>query len=122
MRIDDRKVDLAIGALLRAGLLLAVAVTLAGGIAYLAAHGASAPHYRAFTGAPADLRGVAGIFGGALHGRSLSVMQLGLLLLIATPVARVAFSAAAFALERDWLYVALTLAVLAVLVAGLLGA
>jgi uncharacterized membrane protein len=44
-----------------------------------------------------------------------------LLLLILTPVARVAFSVAAFALERDWTYVAITLIVLAVLIYSLAG-
>jgi uncharacterized membrane protein len=46
-------------------------------------------------------------------------MQLGLLILIATPLARVAFSVAAFATEHDWTYVAVTLIVLAVLLYGL---
>jgi uncharacterized membrane protein len=47
-------------------------------------------------------------------------MQLGLLLLIATPIARVAFSIFAFALERDWLYVGLTTVVFAVLLFSIL--
>jgi uncharacterized membrane protein len=46
-------------------------------------------------------------------------VQLGVLLLIATPVARVAFSALAFARQRDYTYVALTLFVLAVLLCSL---
>jgi uncharacterized membrane protein len=48
-------------------------------------------------------------------------MQLGLLLLIATPVARVAFSVFAFALQRDRLYVVVTLAVLGVLAFSMTG-
>ncbi len=121
MQVDDRKLDIAIGTLLRAGVVLAVVVVLAGGIGYLSNHGTSVPNYRAFTGAPADLRSIEGIVGGALHGHSRSIIQLGLLLLIATPIARVAFSAAAFAMERDRLYVFITLVVLAVLVGSLLG-
>jgi uncharacterized membrane protein len=39
-----------------------------------------------------------------------------LLLLIATPVARVLFSVLGFGLERDWMYVVITLLVLALLV------
>lgn len=50
----------------------------------------------------------------------LAITQLGLLVLIATPVVRVAFSVVGFALERDRLYVAITLAVLAVLLASML--
>jgi uncharacterized membrane protein len=44
---------------------------------------------------------------------------LGLLLLIATPVARVAFSVIGFALEKDWMYVVITLIVLALLIYSL---
>ncbi len=49
------------------------------------------------------------------------IIQLGLLLLVATPVARVIFSVAAFALQQDWIYVVITLIVLAVLGFSLLG-
>jgi uncharacterized membrane protein len=49
------------------------------------------------------------------------LIQLGLLLLIATPVARVAFSVAAFAMQRDRLYVVVALIVLAVLMYSLTG-
>jgi uncharacterized membrane protein len=121
MLVNDRKMDIAIGVLLRAGVILAVAVVLGGGIGYLASHGTSIPDYHEFSGAPADMRSIAGIVGGALHGSSRSIIQLGLLLLIATPIARVAFSAAAFAVERDRLYVFITLIVLAVLLGSLLG-
>ena len=50
----------------------------------------------------------------------LAITQLGLLVLIATPVVRVGFSVVGFALERDRLYVAITVAVLAVLLGSLL--
>jgi uncharacterized membrane protein len=50
----------------------------------------------------------------------LAVCQLGLLVLLATPVARVAASVVGFALERDRLYAAITLAVLAILLASIL--
>ena len=48
-------------------------------------------------------------------------MQLGLLLLIATPIARVMFSAVVFAIDRDRMYVGFTLLVLAVLLYSLFG-
>ena len=51
--------------------------------------------------------------------RGRGLIQLGVLLLIATPVARVVFSAWAFARQRDWTYVLVTLFVLAVLLFGL---
>ncbi|MEZ4596075.1 MAG: DUF1634 domain-containing protein [Chloroflexota bacterium] len=50
----------------------------------------------------------------------LAVTQLGLVVLILTPVVRVACSVVGFLLERDWAYVLITMAVLAVLVSSLL--
>lgn len=118
---NDERLERVIGSLLRAGILLSGALVVAGGIIYLARHGSEPPHYRTFAGAPSDLRTISGIVANAvsIHGRG--IIQLGLLFLIATPVARVAFSAIAFALERDWLYVVVTSMVLAVLVFSLAG-
>ena len=115
----DRRVDEIIGNLLRDGVILAAAVVLLGGVLYLAQHASTVPDYRVFRGEPASLRGVPGIVGDAraLDGRGL--IQLGLLVLLATPVARVAFSVLAFALQRDRTYVVVTLIVLAVLLYSL---
>lgn len=109
-----------IGNLLRAGVLLAAAVVLAGGALFLVRHG-SAPHYGIFQGEPADLRTPSGVLADAVALRGRGVIQLGLLILLATPVARVAFSVFAFAMQRDLLYVIVTLVVLAVLVFSLAG-
>jgi uncharacterized membrane protein len=51
--------------------------------------------------------------------KPFAIIQLGALVLIATPVFRVAASAVVFALERDRLYTAITLAVLLLLLASL---
>jgi len=117
----DQRVEGIIGNLLRAGVLLAAVVVLLGGGIYLARHGSEVPHYRVFRGEPTALRTVSGILEDArtFHGRN--IIQLGLLLLIATPVVRVASSVLAFALERDRLYVVVTLVVLAVLLFSLAG-
>ena len=50
--------------------------------------------------------------------RPQAIAQLGLLVLVATPIIRVATSLVAFALERDRLYVLLTTIVLAILLAS----
>jgi uncharacterized membrane protein len=50
------------------------------------------------------------------------LIQLGLLLLIATPVARVAVAIVGFALERDRLYTVISLIVLLILLASLIHA
>ena len=117
----DQYVEELIGNLLRVGVTLAAAVVLFGGSIYLVRHGRAAPQYHIFMGEPTDLRTVSGIVRDALAFRGRGLIQLGLLLLIATPVARVAFSVAAFAIQRDRLYVVVTLIVLAVLMYSLTG-
>ncbi len=52
--------------------------------------------------------------------RPQAIAQLGLLVLLATPIVRVLTSLIAFALERDRLYVVLTAIVLAILLASAL--
>ncbi len=117
----DPRMQAIVGNLLRIGVLVAAAVVLAGGVLYLARHGGEVPDYREFRGQPAYLRSLIGIAGGALALNPRGVVQLGLLLLIATPIARVAFSAVLFAFERDRTYVLITLLVLALLLKSLTG-
>jgi len=117
----DRRVDKIMGVLLRTGVVLSAMFVLAGGIVYLARHQMPVTNYRVFQGEPAELRTAPGILheGLALRGRGL--IQLGLLILIATPIARVAFSVLAFLYQRDWTYVVVTLVVLGLLFYSLLG-
>jgi len=70
---------------------------------------------------PADLRSLGAIVRSALALRSPAIIQLGLVLLIATPVARVAMSLVAFILQRDRVYVVVTSIVLALLIFSLTG-
>ena len=113
--------DQIMAVLLRSGVLLAASLVFIGGIVYLSRHDLPAINYRVFQGEPEELRTVGGIFRetGKFHGRGL--IQLGLLILIATPVARVLFSVLAFSYERDWIYVAITMIVLALLCYSLFG-
>ncbi len=117
----DEQLERVIGDLLRIGVILAATLVLLGGALYLVHYGASVPHYRVFRGEPGDLREVQGIVTEAFSLHSRGIIQLGLLLLIATPLARVVFSVIAFALERDAVYVRVTLMVLAALLFSLLG-
>jgi uncharacterized membrane protein len=119
--MTDERVDRVIGALLRGGVIFSAAVVAAGAVVFVLRHGAEHPDYATFHGMPAELRKPALIVDGVLAGRGRALVQLGLMLLIATPVARVVFSVAAFALERDWVYVAMTVVVLAVLLYSLAG-
>jgi len=116
---QDKRVDEIIGTLLRTGVILAAAVVFTGGIFYLARYGSSPAHYAVFRGEPGELSHVFAILRDAVALHPRGIIQLGILLLIATPVARVIFSVFAFAWERDWTYVVITLIVLALLLYSL---
>lgn len=120
-RWTDYKLEQIIGALLRAGVILSAIVVFAGGVLYLVQHGGEHPDYRTFHEPASELRSVNGTVNEALKWQSDGIMQLGLLLLILTPIARVVFSAVGFAMEGDRLYVGITLLVLAVLIVSLVG-
>ncbi len=122
MQRTEEQVERTIGVMLRVGVLTSATVVLAGGLWHLARHGMTIPDYRTFRGEPQGLRSISGVWGGVLRLEPRSVIQLGLLLLIATPIARVAFSVAAFAVQRDRVYVGLSALVLAVLLWSLSGA
>jgi uncharacterized membrane protein len=112
--------DVIIGNLLRFGVVLSALIVLFGAVIYLLRHGHSPTEYRVFRGEPTDLRSVRGILRDALALRGRGIIQLGLLFLIATPVARVAFSIFGFAEERDRMYVVVASLVLLVLLYSLI--
>jgi uncharacterized membrane protein len=118
---SDRRLEVILGNLLRTGVLLSAAVVLAGACVYLSRHAHEAANYRVFQGEPSEFRTISGVIRSVFNGRGRGLIQLGLLLLIATPIARVAFSIVGFAMERDWMYVGFTVVVLAVLLYSLLG-
>ncbi len=119
----DRRIEVILGNLLRTGVLLSAAVVLLGASIYLSRHAHDPADYRVFRGEPSEYRTIRGVIQSVIvgRGRGQGLIQLGLLLLIATPIARVAFSVVGFAIERDRLYVAFTLIVLAVLLYSFLG-
>jgi uncharacterized membrane protein len=119
--MTDHEMDQRIGALLRVGVIVAVLVTLGGGAWHLAQAGVTQPDLRRFHGEPPELRSVGGVVNGLAAGHAANLIQLGLLLLIATPIARVAFCVYAFAAQKDLTYVMITLIVLAALAVSLTG-
>src|SRR5579872_1433621 len=108
---NDERVEKILGTLLQSGVIVSGAVVLAGGILYLLRYGHLPVHYENFVAERERLDSLAGVGHDALHGDGRAIIQCGLLLLIATPVARVLFSIIGFALEKDRLYVVLTLIV-----------
>ncbi|MGA9505834.1 MAG: DUF1634 domain-containing protein [Terriglobales bacterium] len=118
---DDQRIEVILGDLLRSGVMLSAAIVLWGACIYLSRHAHEPADYRIFRGEPSDFRTIPGVIQSVINGRGRGWIQLGLLLLIATPIARVAFSIVGFALERDRMYVTFTLIVLAILLFSLFG-
>ena len=117
----DERVARWIGSVLRTGVGAAALIILLGAALYLRRHGSETPAYHVFRGEPWQFRTVSGILRAALSFGGRGIIQLGLLLLIATPIARVAFAALGFAMERDGTYVVVSLIVLATLLFSLAG-
>ncbi len=120
-RWTDRDAEAIIAVLLRTGVALSAAVVVLGTVIHLARHGGEPVDFHVFHGEPASRKDLGDILrcAAALEGRC--VQQLGVILLIATPVLRVAFSVLAFVVERDRMYVIFTLIVLGILLYSLFG-
>jgi uncharacterized membrane protein len=117
----DERIEKMIAAILRAGVAAAAVIVLAGGAVFLARHGFERPDYHIFHGLPADHCTVCDILFDAVTLRGRGLIGLGLLVLIATPVARVAASAFAFFRQRDLFYFASSALVLCILLFSLAG-
>jgi uncharacterized membrane protein len=117
----DQKTEELVGQLLRFGVTSAATIVVAGAAIYLVRHGFQPANYRVFKGEPSDLRSWRGIVHEALNARGRGIMQLGLLVLLLTPVARVVFAGFAFAMERDWFYVGVSAFVFLVLLYSMAG-
>jgi uncharacterized membrane protein len=117
----DKRIENILGNLLRAGVVFSAVIVFCGAVVYLARHGRAPADYRVFQGEPSELRNVPGVVRDAVELSGRGIIQLGLLFLIATPVARVIISIWGFAAERDGMYVVFTVIVLAILVFSLVG-
>ena len=121
----EKDADMHIGKLLRRGMLLSCGTTIFGGIVYLFQNSGTAVDYSPVPsgehfGAADNLRTLSGIFEGILQFNGASIIQLGVVILIATPILRIVVSSIAFLIEKDWLYVAITLTVLAVIMLNMM--
>lgn len=124
--VDERvrRAELLIGSLLRGGVVISLTVVVAGVLL-------SFIHHADYVSSPSELQrltrpGAAfphtlrDVGNGLRELRGQSVVMVGLLLLIATPVMRVAVSTLIFIHERDWTFVAITSIVLLLLLTSFL--
>lgn len=116
----DTDMQAVIGWILRIGVFVSMSVVVAGGILYLIRHGHSTPEFGSFHSVPHFISTPEGVFEGVLNGRGQAIIQLGIIILIITPVLRVAFAVVGFALEKDRLYTFISLLVLTIIVVSML--
>ncbi|MES2268225.1 MAG: DUF1634 domain-containing protein [Bacteroidota bacterium] len=115
-KFKDKDMQVVIGWVLRAGVFISMFIVFIGGVLYLMRHGQSTANYHKFVGVPDFIHSPMGIINGIINLRGRAIIQAGIVLLIATPVVRVIFSALGFILEKDYLYTAITFVVLLVIV------
>lgn len=119
-----RQTELAISILLRVGVVISIALIVAGTIITFVHH----PDYLTSSAAFDSVTGTgaafpttpSAIFHGLAHLEGRAIVMIGLYLLILTPVMRVGVSIIAFAHERDRAFVAITAFVFLMLVGSLL--
>lgn len=116
----DADMQAIIGWILRGGVMLSMLIVIVGGALFVWRHGHSIPNYRTFKGVPEFIRGTGGIINGVFNFHGQAIIQAGIVLLIATPIIRVAFSAIGFIIEKDYLYTAITLVVLLIIFSSML--
>jgi uncharacterized membrane protein len=116
---EDRLLEIAMGRMLRVGVILSAFVVLVGGALYLREFHAPMPDYSQFHLNRAPYRSVIAILASLTHLESKSLIDVGILLLIATPVSRVLFGVIGFSMEKDRMYAAVSAIILAILLASL---
>lgn len=117
----DNRLEALIAGVLRTGVIISGSLVVAGAILFLVRHGAEHPAYQIFKPDVINFLDFRNLIEGVLAFRSVSIMELGILLLIATPVLRVLLSLFIFAWQKDLLYVLITAIVLVVLLVSFLG-
>jgi uncharacterized membrane protein len=111
----DKDMQLLLSHVLRAGTIISVTIVFIGGVFFIYRHGQSISDYHKWNGIPNFIRTTSGIFHGIWALKGQAMIQLGIVMLIATPILRVIFSAIGFVLEKDYMYVGISLLVLGII-------
>ncbi|UKT62890.1 DUF1634 domain-containing protein [Pedobacter mucosus] len=113
--INDKDIQVVLGTLLRAGVIISMSIVLLGGIIFLVHNNGIITDYKVFKPELAKFSSIAAIFKGVLTFQGDAIVQFGVLMLIFTPIARIIFAIFSFLLERDYLYVFIGLIILAII-------
>ncbi len=116
-KFGEKDFQTIIGNLLRYGVWISLSVAFIGGIVYLMNHGSQIEDYSVFKENDRNIfEVIAAIYQGAIQGDGASLIFTGIILLFLTPVLRVLLSLFSFLLEKDYLYVGITLIVILIII------
>jgi uncharacterized membrane protein len=112
-KFGEKDFQTIIGNLLRYGVWISLSVAFIGGIVYLMHHGNDIEDYSVFHENDKNIfEVISSVYNGVIQGNGESLIFFGIILLFLTPVLRVLLSLFSFLLEKDYLYVGITLIVI----------
>ncbi|WP_433763492.1 DUF1634 domain-containing protein [Flavobacterium ginsenosidimutans] len=116
-KFGEKDFQTIIGNLLRYGVWISLSVAFIGGIVYLLHNGNQVEDYSVFKENDRNIfEVIAAVYNGAIQGNGESLIFTGIILLFLTPVLRVLLSLFSFLLEKDYLYVGITLIVILIII------
>ncbi|PIF34161.1 putative membrane protein [Flavobacterium sp. 9] len=115
-KFGEKNFQYIIGNLLRYGVWTSLSVAFIGGIVYLFGHSTDIENYSVFHENDRNIfEVISAVYNGAIQGNGESLIFVGIILLFLTPVLRVLLSLFSFLLEKDYLYVGITLIVIVII-------
>jgi uncharacterized membrane protein len=111
----DLQMELTVSRMLRIGVSAAALVVCIGAVLYLMHSGGAAPDFQHFHGIPRPADKILPVLDGVRRLDPRSIIHLGILILVATPILRVAFCLYSFARQKDKIYMLVSGVVLVVL-------
>ncbi|MDR0230473.1 MAG: DUF1634 domain-containing protein [Flavobacteriaceae bacterium] len=119
-KFTDTDLQVIIGNLLRYGVYSALSISLLGGIILLFKESDRQITFSSFTEKSNNILDVLqSISNGVLQGDGESITYFGILLLFLTPTLRLLLSLISFILEKDWLYIFISLIVIGIIALSL---
>ena len=110
---QDKDLQSFIGNLLRIGVVISMTILVVGLILYLFQSGKNVIHYETFNAK--NTFHFAPFWASLKSGDSQAIMELGVMALISTPIARVLFTMIGFWMEKDRMYTIIAMIVLLII-------
>lgn len=119
--LNDKDIQVILGTLLRAGVIISMSIVLIGGAIFLIHNKGAITDYKVFKPELNKFSSIVAIFKGVATFQGDAIVQFGILMLIFTPIARIVFAIFSFLIERDYLYVLIGFIILAIITISLNG-